>query len=228
MSTFNACRRPSRMRNILALVVATPLMWAAGSFYPSHAAEGTVAIPQRAALYRHRVEQASARVFGVNANPARLAAQLHQESAWRPKAQSKFAHGIAQFTPSTAKWMAKIFPKELSAFDPFEPQQAIMAAALYDKWLYDRTAPIGGGALHDCDRWHFTLRAYNGGLGWINRERKLAANRGYNANRWYAVEPHRLRARWAHKENTDYSRRILHLIEPAYLNAGWAGGLTCD
>jgi len=40
-----------------------------------------VVIPEASALYRHRVEQVVADVFGVNGSPARLAAQLHQDGA---------------------------------------------------------------------------------------------------------------------------------------------------
>lgn len=193
---------------------------------PAHAQ--AVQIPQASALHRHRVEQVVADVWGVNASPARLAAQLHQESAWRPGAKSHAgAQGIAQFMPATAKWMAELFPKELGAFDPWDPVQAIHAAALYDKWLYDRVQPFGHTRMTECSRWAFTLRAYNGGETWLLRERGLALASRANANDWNAVARYRSRGQAAHRENIEYPQRILLVLEPAYIRAGWPGTAAC-
>lgn len=212
------------MRMLALLLVLLTAWW-----LPDAAtAQQRVHIPPASALYRHRVEQATARAWGVQANPALLAAQLHQESHWRPGVASHVgAQGIAQFMPSTARWIASVYPDELAGFDPWEPQQAIMAAALYDKWLYDRATRIGPGDYTFCSRWAFALRAYNGGLGWLTRERNLARAAGGNANDWRVVERYRARADWAHRENTGYPRRILLVLEPAYLAAGWSGRRTC-
>jgi soluble lytic murein transglycosylase-like protein len=186
-------------------------------------------IPQASALHRHRVEQVVADVWGVEASPARLAAQLHQESAWRIKARSPVgAQGIAQFMPATAAWMSSRFSEQLGAFDPWDPVQAIHAAALYDKWLYDRVQTIGHTGMTRCSRWAFTLRGYNGGEYWLLRERgATVANRG-NPNDWLSVERYRLRSPAAHRENIGYPRRILLVLEPAYIAAGWPGVATCS
>jgi len=187
-----------------------------------------VAIPEASALYRHRVEQVVADVFGVNGSPARLAAQLHQESTWRTQVRSPVgAQGMAQFMPATARWMQDQFARELGEFDPWNPVQAIHAAALYDKWLYDRVQPFGHTRLSECSRWAFTLRAYNGGETWLLRERGLTlANRG-NPNNWRQVERWRSRGMAAHRENTAYPKRILLRLEPAYIAAGWPGEAVC-
>lgn len=138
------------------------------------------------------------------------------------------AIGIAQFIPSTARWIATVYPRELAQFDPWNAQQAILAAALYDRWLFDRVQPLGGGeAVEGCSRWVFALRGYNGGEGWMLRERRLALAAGKNPDDWQQVEPFRARAGWAHKENTGYPRRILLMLEPAYIAAGWQGEPTC-
>lgn len=194
---------------------------------PAHAA--TVAIPEISALHRHRVEQVVADVWGVQASPARLAAQLHAESAWKMRARSPVgAQGLAQFMPATAKWMSVQFRKELGPFDPWDPVQSIHAAALYDKWLFDRVQPIGHTDLSDCSRWAFALRGYNGGEYWLLRERGLAlANKG-NPNSWLSVATFRVRGVAAHRENVGYPRRILLVLEPAYIEAGWPGTATCS
>lgn len=197
---------------------------------PAKAAEKSpIAVAPASALYRHRVEQAVARAWGVEGSSARLAAQLHQESAFKANARSPVgAQGIGQFMPSTAKWITTIYPDELDGFDPWNAQQAILAAALYDKWLLDRVGPIGQGLLTACSRWAFVLRAYNGGETALLRERALARKAGANANDWKVVAGYRSRAEWAHRENVNYPQRILLRIEPAYLAAGWPGGPACN
>lgn len=221
-----------RLALALLLIVAFLVLGTLGAAFDAPAAPKPTAakvhIPAASALYRHRVEQAAARAWGVEASPARLAAQLHQESAWRPDARSHVgASGIAQFMPATARWMAEQFPAELAGFDPWNPQQAILAAALYDKWLLDRVQPIGHAPLSDCTRWNFALRGYNGGETWLLRERGLTvAGRG-NANDWRSVERFRARGEAAHRENVGYPRRILITLEPAYIAAGWPGKAVC-
>ncbi|KAF1692745.1 hypothetical protein CSC62_14010 [Pseudoxanthomonas jiangsuensis] len=211
---------------LLTILVAALYSCAAA---PAAAAESTaVRIAPASALYRHRVEQAASRAWGVEASSARLAAQLHQESAFRPNAKSAAgAQGMAQFMPSTARWIATVFPEELAGFDPWNAQQAIMAAALYDRWLYDRVTPWRGRPMSNCSRWAFALRGYNGGEGWLTRERRAAQAAGADPNDWNEVARYRVRAGWAHKENTAYPRRILLVLEPAYLAAGWSGARTC-
>ena len=213
----------------IVLLAMVTLLLAATCAQPAYAAEGpSVQIPERSALYRHRVEQAAARAWGVESSPARLAAQLHQESAWRADARSHAgAQGIAQFMPATARWMGEIFRAELGAFDPWNPQQAIMAAALYDRWLLDRVQPIGHTRLTDCSRWNFALRGYNGGELWLLRERGMTVAGRKNPNDWRDVQQFRARGPSAHRENTAYPRRILLLLEPAYLAAGWPGRAVC-
>lgn len=190
-------------------------------------AQERVDIPPQAAMYRLWVEQAASEQWGVSAPTARLAAQLHQESLWQARAKSRVgAIGIAQFMPATAKWIAERFPDQLGQFDPWDPRQSIRGAAIYDRWLYDRVRPMAGG-LDACSRWAFTLRGYNGGAGWVSRERKLADRAGDDPDNWLAVEAHNARAGWAHHENTRYPRRILLVLEPAYIAAGWAGKAVC-
>jgi soluble lytic murein transglycosylase-like protein len=195
---------------------------------PAQAQSKGVNIPPAAALYRHRVEQATMRVFGVQGSPARLAAQLHQESSWRAGATSYVgAQGLAQFMPATARWMATQFPADLPHFDPWNPQQAILAAALYDKWLLDRVQPFGWTPLSECSRWNFVLRAYNGGETWLWRERGLTLANKRDPNNWREVEGFRSRGPAAHRENIGYPRRILLTLEPAYIAAGWPGKAAC-
>ncbi|MEQ1512962.1 MAG: transglycosylase SLT domain-containing protein [Lysobacteraceae bacterium] len=216
---------------IAALSAAIVLVIAAMFTAPqAQAAERTtrVRVPDVSPLYRLQVERDAARFFGLQSQPARLAAQVHQESGWNPRAQSPYAIGLTQFTPATAKWLPSVCP-EVGAPDLWNPNWSISAQHCYMAWLFYRVQPLASGrALNDCDRWAFALRAYNGGEGWLLRERRAAAKAGAQANAWREVEGFRSRAGWAHKENTEYPQRILLRIEPAYLAAGWPGGPACS
>lgn len=193
---------------------------------PAHAADTRpVRVPEVSPAMRLQIERDSARYFGLRAQPARMAAQIHQESAWNPRAASPYAQGLTQFTPATARWLPDVCP-EVGPPDVWSPRWSIAAQHCYMAWLYNRVRPMRG-ALGDCDRWAYALRAYNGGEGWLQRERALAARAGRNADAWREVEGFRSRARWAHTENIEYPQRILLRIEPAYLAAGWPGGPAC-
>ncbi|WP_424682936.1 transglycosylase SLT domain-containing protein [Frateuria sp. YIM B11624] len=188
------------------------------------ALRATVQVPEVSAMYRRWVEQAVAEEWGVDGSPARLAAQLHQESSWNPNARSAVgAEGLAQFMPSTARWIAQQFPDRLGGFDPWDPQQAALAAAIYDAWLAQRNPGAG-----QCSTWSFALSAYNGGEGNLRREQALAVRAGRDRRRWAGnVADMRSRSTAAWRENRAYVSRILTVLEPAYIDAGWAGQAVC-
>ena len=181
------------------------------------------------AVYRLSIERESARVFGLAGSEyvARLAAQLHQESGFRPDAESPYAQGLAQFTPATAKWLPTICPA-VGTPDPWDPQWSLRAQACYMGWLLGRVKPFQHARpMSACTQWAFALRGYNGGEGWLQRERLAAQQAGADANDWSEVARYRVRARWAHKENKEYALRILLVLEPRYINAGWPGKAVC-
>ena len=90
-------------------------------------------------------------------NPALLAAQLYQESGWKPRAQSgAAAQGIAQFIPGT--WDTHgIDANNDGKRDVWDPEDAIPSAASYDCKLakYVKDAPG--------DKTDNMLAAYNAG-----------------------------------------------------------------
>jgi soluble lytic murein transglycosylase-like protein len=134
------------------------------------------------------------------------------------------AEGLAQFMPSTARWVAQKFPDRLGGFDPWDPQQAALAAAIYDAWLAQRNPGVG-----QCSTWSFALSAYNGGEGNLRREQGLATQTGRDRRRWADnVADMRARSVGAWRENRTYVRRILTVLEPAYIDAGWAGQAVCS
>lgn len=212
------------LRSVLIALAVGVLVYALLSL-PAHAAAPGARpnIPVRADGYAKLLEREAIGRFGLNAPVALLAAQLHQESGWRSDAQSPYAQGLAQFTPSTAAWIPGVC-SDLGAPNVWDARWSIRAQACYMRHLYGQLADTAT----PCDRWAMALAAYNGGLGWLNRDRLLASAKGADYARWFAnVELHSERAAWAIAENRGYPRRILLTLEPIYLAAGWPGSRTC-
>lgn len=203
------------MLALLVLLVPIP---------PALASEDApIHLPNVPPLYRLMVERETADVWGLRAPAARIAAQIHAESLWWPKAASAYANGMAQFTPATAAWIAAKFPEKLGGFDPWDPAQAVRAMVIYDHWLTTRNP----GAT-ECDTWAFGLAGYNGGEGWLRRDQRLTRLAGQDASIWFGhVDQHTRRAGWAKVENRRYVTRILLELEPAYIDAGWSGAAAC-
>lgn len=177
--------------------------------------QGRAKAYQRALIREARLE------LGLNAPIPLFAGQIHQESLWRPDARSAYANGLTQFTPETEAWIKTVFPQELGVGNAFNSQWAIRALVKYDHWLYQHIK-----AANDCERWAMTLSAYNGGLGWLQRDQRLTAQRGGNPAYWWgSVERYSRRAKWAIKENRGYPRAIIYAHQPHYL--GWGGVRVC-
>lgn len=155
------------------------------------------------------LREAQAR-FGVPPPAPIIAAQIQQESGWNPRAQSPVgAQGLMQFMPTTARWVAT--QEAFGAVDSFNPVWSIRAGVWYDRWLYDRIK-----AKTNCDRWQFTLSAYNGGLGWVYKRRNLSKDPlDYTATA--RINPGIHPANQI--ENEHYPARIIFKHQPAY--RGW-------
>lgn len=220
-STSPPKRLPSLSGAKIHAFTATLLLFALLAWFtPAHAAE--VTIPRAAVQYRAELVRSARVVWGLDAPIAVFAAQVHTESWWRNDTVSHAgAQGLAQFMPSTAAWLPKVAP-ETGKPAPFNPGWSLRALCTYDKWLWDRTD--GATAF---EHMAFTLSAYNGGQGWVNRDKRLARQRGLDPARWFGavetVNAGRSAAAW--KENRQYPRRILKERQSAYVKAGWGPGI---
>lgn len=193
-------------------------------------APSRVRIPEAFARYRRAIETESVRIMGPSmARPAFIAAQLHQESRFEPTARSYVgATGLGQFMPATAADMAARYP-ECRPADPLSPTWAIRCAIIYDRELYRAPTARGAGELSACTRWAFALSSYNGGAGWLNRDRTLAAKAGRDPDRWQAnVADYSQRAAAAKRENRGYIDRIMVEIAPSYVAAGLIGPICTE
>lgn len=207
-----------RWCGIAALVVAMLLA-------VCHTVFAAPAIPAQAAQHRATLIREARAQWGINAPSATFGAQIQQESNWNPSDVSPVgAQGLAQFMPATARWLPSVAPDTGEPL-PFNPGWAIRALVTYDRWLWQRIH-----AATNCDRMAMTLSAYNGGLGWLNRDTRLAAAQGRDPALWWdhveTVNAGRSSA--SIRENRHYPRRILRTLEPVYTAAGWGGGMCRD
>ena len=182
-------------------------------------------VPPAAYGYQHLQRQQAQAVWGLNAPLATLAAQVHQESGWNCDARSYVgALGCTQFMPATANDMGKRYPDSLSPPNPRNPRWAFRAQAQYMLYLY---AGRGAkGAVNACERMAFALASYNGGEGWVIRDRARADAAGRPRGVFFGVAQNVNAGRRADfkKENAEYPDRILRKIEPRYINAGFGKG----
>ena len=183
-------------------------------------------IPREAAKWRPVLLQEVRRGFGTTQHPDTFFGQVHQESRWDAEARSKYAIGIAQFTPGTARDMQR--SKALAelckdpAGCPTDPRWGLRAMVLYDKDQYVSLSDIPFLR----ERLAMMLVKYNGGPGWVTRERAAcAAGRDKlgqavgpcDSLRWFNhTERVCLRADWACKESRGYPRLILDKWAPIY------------
>ena len=196
--------------------------WLALGYLSSLAHAAEVPIPRAAQQHRGTLTRAAHATWGMDAPVSVFAAQVHTESWWRPNTVSHAgAQGLAQFMPSTARWLPSVAP-ETGKPEPFNPGWSLRALCIYDRWLWERNSGAS-----DYERMAFTLSAYNGGQGWVNRDKKLARQRGLDDARWFGgvatVNAGRSAAAW--KENRNYPRLILQERQYAYIKAGWGPGI---
>lgn len=165
--------------------------------------------------YRPQITREAQFRFGIPAPVPAIAAQIQQESAWNPLAKSYVgASGLMQFMPATAKWAETV--NHWGAVDPLNPAWSIRAGVWYDRWIWDRVK-----ADSECDRWHFTLSAYNGGLGYVYKRQAKSPEPGT----WQAtgyINPGITPSN--QHENETYSSRILLKHQPMF--TAW-GKSTC-
>ena len=146
-----------------------------------------------------------------------FAAQIEQESAWRPGITAwDNGRGLAQFMDPTASTISRLYP-ELGTPAPYDPSWAIRALLRYDLWLSQHVQ----GAT-PCDKWAATLKSYNAGLGYTQQAQRTSQKPAV----WFGVTE--FVATRQSPKNFEYSRLyprwILLKRQPAY--EGW-GTFVC-
>lgn len=169
-----------------------------------------------ASKYRSQIVREAQFRFGIPAPTAVIIAQMRQESDCNPNAVSKAgAKGLMQFMPNTATWANTA--GAFGSVEPFNPLWSIRAGVWYDRWLFDRISTFDS----ICDKWHFILSSYNGGLGYVYKRQK----KSYYPGKWDltgyinpGISPSNQR------ENQTYSTKILYTHQPKFKH--W-GGSVC-
>lgn len=177
------------------------------------AASAQAQVPPQAQQHRLALKRNAHMLWGLEAPVATFAAQVHQESRWRPDARSPVgALGLAQFMPSTAAWMGEV-DAELRGPAPANPTWALRALVRYDLWLWQRIRADDG-----CERMAFTLAAYNGGLGWVYKRQAASSTPGRCLGAACRINPGVSLA--SQRENEHYPELILQRYEPLYESWG--------
>ena len=97
----------------------------------------------RSRAYQRELIREARVVWGIDAPVPVMAGQIHQESLWRKGARSRFAGGLAQFTPDTEAWIKTAYPQALAVGNAYDPRWAIRALVTYDHHLYQRIRAAG-------------------------------------------------------------------------------------
>lgn len=187
-------RRRMMLRDSIAILLFAVLLW-----FSCPDAKGQY-IPNAFDQYKDTMVE----LYPDIETRVRACAQAHQESAWKRTAKSPYAYCLAQFTPPTA---GDIYPAVGCTVDDlfsFDADCSLKAQREYMRRLlnsYDGETT---------NPYRFAWAAYNGGAGWIRKERaKCARENGCNPRRWYRhVEKQCIRAEWACRENRAYVVRI--------------------
>ena len=146
---------------------------------------------------------------GMTQHRSLLAAQIQQESAWNCDAHSRYAAGCAQFTaPTWAQYSAEVRPS-CEGIAATDPPCAFRAQSLYMKRLLNSHRISATSR----DQEAFALASYNGGAGWVRREkRQCKQNPRCSPKRWFGhVEDHCIRADRACTESRAYPVRVMQL-----------------
>lgn len=193
------------------------VLFLAALIWPSAApAQG---IPSIANKHRGDLTRAAHSVWGLDAPVAVFAAQIHQESGWKPNAVSRVgAVGMAQFMPATAQWWCSFNGLSATECQPSNPVWAMRALVGYDRWLFER---VRGAS--EFDRLWAALRGYNGGLGHWQQEAALARP-ALDRKAVDAACGHARRHPSFCAENLGYPHRILNVLQPLYL--AWGRGVS--
>lgn len=124
-------------------------------------------IPSLAIKYKAELIRSARYEWGLNAPVAVFAAQIHTESNWNTNAKSPVgAIGLSQFMPKTADWLPQVMP-QIKKANPYNPEWSIRALCAYNHYLYKK---LQGNT--EYERMAFTLSAYNGGIGWVIKDKK--------------------------------------------------------
>jgi len=150
---------------------------------------------------------------------------LRHRKCWSPYAELKtkreYGFGLGQITITKRfnnfKNFKKLFPSHLKQWkweDRYNPKYQSLALVLYDKFLFRKVYRFSD---NDYDRFCFMLSSYNGGLGWLIKDRAYCKRiKSCNPKRWFGhVEKYSIRKRYklyGRKTSFDINREYVRNI----------------
>lgn len=174
--------------------------------------------PEAALKYRSVLTREAHSAIGLNAPIPMFAAQIEQESGWRPSVTAwDNGRGLAQFMDATANDIYRLYP-ELGKPMPYSPLWAIRALIKYDLHIYNR---VRGD--DECHKWGAALKGYNAGYGYVLQAQRKSSMPGV----WFGFTENIKTSQSA--KNFEYSRmyprKILFQRQKNYSN--W-GRMVCE
>lgn len=152
--------------------------------------------------------------FGIPAPLPAIVSQVEAESRFNPMARSPAgAQGLLQIMPSTGSWIATQAGFGIAA--PFDARWNLRAGIWYLRFLHDR--PFAKRANSPCDRYLFSLSAFNGGEGWAQKRQALSKSPGSWAMTGH-INPGITEAN--QRENFSYGPKIIYALQPKYTHLG--------
>ena len=123
--------------------------------------------------YRRQLTREAQFIYGLEAPIPMFAAQIEQESGWRPGITAwDNGRGLAQFMDPTTDTIIRLYP-DLGAAQPYNPIWAMRAMVRYDQWLSKQVV----GDTH-CDKWAASLKGYNAGVGYVKQAQRKSGKPG--------------------------------------------------
>jgi len=175
-------------------------------------------VPIGALKYQSELTREAHYFKGLTAPIPMYAAQIEQESGWRPGITAwDSGRGLSQFMDPTTSTIVKLYP-DLGPGQPYNPIWAMRALVRYDDWLSKK---VQGD--DDCETAGAALTSYNAGLGYTQQAQKKSAQPGV----WFGVTE-LVHTRQSPK-NFEYSRKYPHwiLFKRQTKYKQW-GRVTCD
>lgn len=210
--TLMSCAEQSPVTLLPPPVVVAPLARAVPVVTPSQ-------VPPAASKYRSVLTREAHFIMGLSAPIDYMAGQIHQESGWRPGVTAvDLGRGLAQFMDPTAEWVAEKYG--LGDPQPYDPLWAIRAMTRLNAHNLERVR-----ADTDCDRWGAALKAYNAGLGYVQRAQKRSEVPGLWFGKYATEWINAGQSAKNFEASRMYPRWVIFKHAPRYV--GWGHGVDC-